>query len=88
MFKKTLHSFRDATLRYAKKIQLQFNNRVRTTQQELVPQEALDKYQQLITIERDGKGTITHIFQQAIDAADNAASNRAQAHMPNHRRQG
>ena len=82
-YNNAVKSFRDAVLRYAKRIQLLYNTRLHTNLQGVVPEDARKRYPKLISISIEGDFALTNPFQTTIDAAQKAADD----HLTGHHRQ-
>ena len=88
VYARTLARFRDAVVRWAKKIQLQFATRIYSTLTELVPREVLFYYPQLVKFEEaDMSFTISQALDDAVKKAHEAAEARDAQQTPRgHRR--
>ena len=77
VYARTLARFRDAVVRWAKKIQLHFATRTYSTLTELVPREVLFYYSQLVKFE---EADMSFTISQALDDAVKKAQEAAEAH--------
>jgi hypothetical protein len=73
-FRRALLNFRDAVLRYGKRIALHHTRRYFTNLVCVVPAVDRDRYNILIEIEENGESHLTSAFKSAIDSADAAAT--------------
>ena len=72
----TLSNYADALRAYAYRMKLQSTQRTHAHLQEHFPEEALQRFSPLISINRRGVGRLTHPLQQAMQQAE-AAKKRA-----------
>ena len=91
-FREAIYSFRNAVLRYAVRLRQLHYTRIYTNLTNQAPQEAYDRYPEVVHIEPAGKHKLTDAFQKAIDAAIDDANTaianntRPQPNQPNRRR--
>ena len=76
-YRDALLTFRDAALRYAHRIKVLHATRTYSTLPETTPQEARERYPNVITINADGSSKLTSAFQKAIDDARTEADRGA-----------
>ena len=80
-FNASVISFRNAVLRYARRITLLFNTRLHTNLQGVVPLEARERYPALINISIEGEFALKNPFKTAIADAQKAADDHLATHV-------
>ena len=83
-FNASVISFRNAVLRYARRITLLFSTRLHTNLQGVVPLEARERYPALIDISIEGEFALSDPLKAAIAAAQKAADDHLATNVQQH----
>ena len=76
-----VESFRNAVLRYGMRLKKLYTTRKYSTLQGIAPEEARDRYPQLITMDTESNFSLTGGFKQAIAEAQKIESDYTQSHF-------
>ena len=76
-----MESFRNAVLRYGRRLKILYNTRKYSTLQGKAPEEARERYPQLITIDESSNASLTGEFTRAITEAQKIEADYCQANF-------